>query len=144
MTKPINKLPVGILLTDLNYRDLNYRVTDDKHIGDFELWYTERFGWCIPTLLISKGNSHTRSRGLAERTYGIAIKDSQAVRMGMGPHVKERHTVYVYESTQPRLQKYLDLQAKGQEIAGDTRDRISSRRMATARRRADWGGLLGL
>lgn len=135
-------LPAGILISDIqcskNTADWIYGEN-----GNFELWYTERFGWCIPTLHIrNPGRRHMS--GVPARTYGITIADKnldghQVVTMGLGPHVKARHTVYVTKSRAEALQKFLDIRMEGLEKAGSIRDRISTRRARTSERR----GLLG-
>jgi hypothetical protein len=101
---------------------------------EFEIWYTERFGWCIPTLGISGISRRGRAAGITTaRTYAIAIKDGGQVRVGHGPHVLATHRVLVRESRLEALKPLLDLMIQGQASAGDTRDRISTRR-ANSRR----------
>jgi hypothetical protein len=133
------QLPTGILQSDLKYPD--YKSKDKLVPGydnsSFEIWYTERFGWCIPTLLIrGAGRRYGPSRDTA-RTYGVTIKDEnlnghQVVTMGSGPHVKAKHTVYVRESRKEALQKFLDIRSGGAEDANSIRDRISTRRARTS------------
>lgn len=110
---------------------------------EYELYYTERFGWCMTTLLIGKASRRARGRGVeTDRYYGVIVepgkegKRGDQVRIGHGPHVKEQITVYVREQRLEKLQWLIDLYNKGMEGAHDTRDRISSRRAATSRRRA--------
>jgi hypothetical protein len=108
---------------------------------EFELWYTERFGWIIPTLQIAAVTARRAARGATlRRTYAIAIKDGALVRAGFGPHVLEHHTVYVKASRLDALTPLLDLAVKGEADAGDCRDRISTRRAQTAMRRSSFMG----
>lgn len=131
-------LPTEILASDLAYP--KYDNPDDKldytagESGRFEMWYTEAFGWCIPTLVIKNaGRADTR------RTYAVTLAGN-GCRIGHGPHVKKTVTVYVRKNRVAALQKFLDLLEQGKEMAGETRDRISSRRMNTSmRRRSLWG-----
>jgi hypothetical protein len=96
----------------------------------------ERFGWCIPTLLIRKA-----SRGYGygsqqpNRTYAVSIESGSVCRIGLGPHVKHRLRVWVRKGRTEALKPLLDLLLQGQENAGIIRDRISSRRAQTALRR---------
>lgn len=105
----------------------------------FELWYTERFGWVIPTLTIAN-NTGRRAHAETRRSYGIAIKGEQLVSVGMGPHVKRHVTIKVKADRFDALKPLLDLSIKGLEKAGDCRDRRSSRIAQTKMRRAglDW------
>ena len=108
-----------------------------KH--EYKLWYTERFGWVIPTLLISKSRN-----GTSDRYYGITVGDGstygdrkkgQQVRIGCGPHVLTQCTVYIKSKRQSKLQFLIDLYNDGQVSANDTRDNISTKRARTAARR---------
>jgi hypothetical protein len=138
VTPKLPALPEGITLADLKYPDYKSPV---KHLYDFdfEIWHTERFGWCIPTLTIAGVSGRARARNIdaVRRTYAIAVNDGQQVRVGLGPHVKAHHQVYVTEANLARMQKFIDLQGKGAESANDTRDRISTRRLQTSMRRRD-------
>lgn len=130
-TKSID-LPEGIKESDLALPDWKSKV---KVSWNFEIWYTARFGWCIPTLLIRGVSGRMASRGITnERTYATTL-DGQVIRIGLGPHVLARHTVYVKESRLAALQKYVDIQHDGQVKANDVRDRISTRRANTISRR---------
>lgn len=133
-------LPKEVKASDLKYPNWKSKV---KHLyeQDFELWYTERFGWCIPTLFISRAR---RGSNMQDRTYGISL-GGETVTMGKGPHVLKTVSVYVTEKNISRLQKLVDLKASGMGKAGDIRDTISTRRANTmARRRSfGYGGLLG-
>lgn len=98
---------------------------------DFELWYSDRMGWCIPTLPIG-GRTQP---GLAPRTYGIRVEDKSLVSMGGGPHVRAQVPIYVTTKNQARLQWLLDLKQLGMEKAGEYRDTLSTRRAQTRGRR---------
>lgn len=127
MIKPEDiKLPKEIKVSDLKYPSWKSK---DRLATSFELWFTERFEWCIPTLLISRASR--RSSQTTDRTYGIAL-DGQIVRIGRGPHVLKTVTVYVKESRKEKLQKFLDLKLKGEQGAGEIRDNISTRRANSA------------
>lgn len=118
-------LPKGILKSDLvrpKYDDddqTDYNVGD---MGQLTLHNTERFGWCIATLFISRGQ-----RGNPDRSYGIAVKDETTVSIGNGPHVTETVTVYLRKSRVEALQPMIDLYIKGLQNANAVRDRRSSR-----------------
>lgn len=127
------KLPEGILAADLKMDYKKDSEANDYPVDRFELWYTNGFGWVIPTLLINRA----RRGATADRTYAIAV-DGRGCRVGQGPHVLRQETVYVRPSRIAALQKYLDLKTKGEINANETRDRISSRRMATQARRTNW------
>lgn len=138
MTKNIIALPPEIKKTDLKYP--SWKAADkNKYNTQFDLWYTERFGWCIPTLFISRAR---RGSNMQDRTYGISLK-GETVTMGKGPHVLRTVTVYVKNGRLEKLKKFLDLKAQGEGKAGDIRDTISTRRMNTMARRRSYGGLLG-
>ena len=137
-TPVLNKLPEGILMGDLvmpknkdGYSDWNALAGTRVMGGQFELWYTTGFGWCIPTLNIS----HNR-RASSERTYAVRVDTDGVVRIGGGPHVIERHWVYVKKARLKALQKFVDMQAQGAVDANTVRDRISSRRAQGALNRA--------
>lgn len=91
----------------------------------YELILTTAFGWCIATLGIRR---NTRS-STGDRTYAVTL-DGRTVRVGMGPHVKRRVSVHLIAA-----HPFAVLAAKGSESANEIRDRISSRRAATALRR---------
>lgn len=137
-------LPAPVLESDLKYPSYATTGDESQHFAkglantQFELWYTERFGWCIPTLLISSG----RRMNTTDRTYAIAIKDKQLVRIGKGPHVLRQVTVYITEARKEVLLPMLVLLEEGQVKSGDTRDRISTRRANTINRR-DFRSFLG-
>lgn len=115
---------------------------ENQGIDQFEIWQTERFGWCIPTLLISnpgrrqRASAYNKGVEATERTYAITIDRREIVTIGGGPHVKNRLTVYVSAARRPGLGKFLDLKEKGEIDANNIRDRISSRRAQGALRRS--------
>ena len=132
------KLPPDILETDLqrpawDAKDNQALVEGryGKEHAEFELWYTEKMGWCIPTLLIGRA----RSANTTDRTYATTL-DGKPVRIGKGPHVLRTVTVYVRVSRLAVLQKYLDTRTAGAATAGQIRDRISSRRAQGQEERA--------
>lgn len=129
-------LPPGIELADLvpPAWDAPDPPVKDWESRQFDLWYTERFGWCIPTLLIS------HSRRAPDRTYAHSLKTNGPVRIGNGPHVLHQLEVHVRQSRAKALRPYLDARLSGQATAGDIRDRISTRRALGALRRRDFGG----
>jgi len=120
-----HKLPAGV--TDA---DFVYPTAGHDYDSDFELWYTERFGWCIPTLLIGK-----RRGADTRRTYAVRVSTGELVRIGQGPHVLETLKVYGRKTKSKAMKALLDIKAKGEVKAHDTRDRISTRR---ARGRRYW------
>lgn len=136
-------LPPGILKSDLEHKGpKNFAAYETWLKGDgilveprtLTLYETERFGWIITTLLIRNGASHS----VADRTYGITLK-GELVRVGFGPHVKQKITVYVHKVRLAALQKYIDLYNTGMIKAHESRDTLSSRRASTvARRRSFW------
>ena len=132
-------LPKGIKVSDLkwpkDYKDTFY--TEDSH-SSFELWHSTSFGWCIPTLLIGRSRRANQAFSGGERTYAIRVSDGGTVRIGNGPHVKARVTVYLRKSRMADLKKFLDLLQKGAGNAGSIRDRISTRRMRTSMQRSMW------
>lgn len=125
------RLPLQLKEKDLQYPKWTSKVKHHYTL-DFEMWYTERFGWCIPTLLISKAR---RGANVQDRTYGVTLT-GEVVTIGKGPHVERTINVYVTDTNLKRLQPLIDLKAQGQGKAGDIRDRISTRRMNTMSRRA--------
>lgn len=126
-------LPKSIKASDLkhpkHYKDL-FQTEDYR--DSFELWYSEGFGWCIPTLLIGRSRRAIQSYSGGERTYAVRVSDGGTVRIGNGPHIKSRVTVYLRKSRKAALQKFLDLMGKGAARAGQIRDRISTRRMRSS------------
>jgi hypothetical protein len=139
---PASILPKGITPDDLEYncprsasaaawkkwRNANELV----ELRNLQMYFTERFGWCITTLFI-KG----AGRQDTARYYGITTT-GQPVRIGHGPHVKHEAHVYLRKSRVAALQPYIDLYNKGLEDAHNTRDRISTRRVMTTMRRANF------
>lgn len=124
-------LPKGIRPTDLKYPSfkskdrINYEKGDHGSLTLYEVH--DRKGnswWCIATLRIRKA----RLGRDGERTYAVRLSDGAPVRIGLGPHVKRKITVYVRQSRVEALQRYIDLHLSGAESAHQIRDRISSRR----------------
>lgn len=125
------KLPQGILASDFKFpasgdhpRDLPW---DEQH---FALWFIMGFGWVMPTLAISRRGQRTYAVALGEGgTDKYPPKRGAQVRVGLGPHVLEQHTVYVKQSRLKVLAPFLELRREGAVGANQTRDRISTRRM---------------
>ena len=153
MTKETIALPKGILKSDLSRPeyDPKDKIASGKNGSKYEwhtyqLYFTERFGWVVCTLQISPGKRGQPARYYA-RTLGRMPVDGlsysekkdreagQQCRVGQGPHVKQEVTVYVKQSRLESLQWLIDEYNKGMESAGDTRDRISTKRARTASRK---------
>ena len=118
-------LPLGITKLDTTRPAWDAEDQLDTGKGDYgQLTFhkTQRFGWCITTLFISRGK-----RGQPDRSYGIAVDGEQTVSVGNGPHVTETFTLYFRESRAGDLQRYHDLYVKGLQAANAVRDRRSSR-----------------
>lgn len=135
-------LPVELITDDLRYPSWeSYKDNDGNRIvTQFDLWYTERFGWCIPTLLIKKASSSHRERGISvDRMYAITL-NRDTVRIGCGPHVLAKTTVYVKNSRKVVLEKFLTLKNEGEIFANEARDIRSSRSLRTSLHRSshDW------
>jgi hypothetical protein len=139
-------LPDGVTESDFAWPDYTKAATLDdpapdqygykNGIKEFELWYVTNFGWCIPTLLISK---NTRGNGYCDRTYAVRLDSTSLVRIGKGPHVLATHKVYVTKANKDRLAKhFLAAIQTGQQEAHETRDIISTRRARGAMRRRLW------
>lgn len=96
---------------------------DTGWTGELTFYKTDKFGWVLCTLPISKAK-----HGAPPRTYGIKLKGDGVVTVGKGPHVKAVITVLVRAGNHGRLAKYVELWKKGMADAGGIRDRISSRR----------------
>ena len=129
------KLPEGITKIDLKYP--SYRSKDglikDWASSTFDIWDIEDWGWVIPTLEIGRSRRHARENNV--RTYAVRVDDGKTVRVGLGPHVKGKHTVYVRKSRFNALKKYVEMKNSGAADANQIRDRISTRRM----RSSSWG-----
>lgn len=141
-------LPKGINATDIkepSWRTHRKVMADARELGldsvyaQFDIWYSESFGWCIPTLLITRSRRANQSYSGGERTYAVRIDTGSTVRIGNGPHIKARHTVYIRKTRVAALQKFIALIASGGAKANEIRDSISTRRAQTAARRASWG-----
>ena len=126
-TSSIPKLPDGILASDLKYPSGPQRVWGK----DFELWFVTGFGWCIPTLTI-RNASRRETRGYARRTYAVRVETGTPCRIGQGPHVTARVTVYASKKREKALAKYFALQTEGESVANQMRDRISTRRLRSS------------
>ena len=126
-------LPKGVKITDTQRK---YSLKDgyapvDRAMGDcgsVTMHYTERFGWCIATLPISK------SQKFADRTYGICVNDKGIVRVGKGPHVLSTITLYFKQKRAEMLAHYAELYKVGLVRAHEIRDGISTRRAQTSDR----------
>lgn len=148
--KPYEILPGNIIASDLEYPRYAVKMRLRKPqrekldvIESYTLHYTERFGWIVATLPISKGR-----RGNTDRTYGITVKnrngysdEKSLVTVGNGPHVLRTISVHVTKGRQKELQWLMDLHRDGMAKAGDTRDRISTRRANTIAARSPFRGL---
>jgi hypothetical protein len=134
---PHTVLPKGILKSDLKEPSWKSKVKmaeDDRGYSlKFEIWYCS-YGWCIPTLLIAHSRRANQGFSGGDRTYAVAVNTGSTLRVGNGPHIKARHTVYVKASRLSALQKFVDLQRTGAEDANTVRDRISTRRARGAMR----------
>lgn len=137
-------LPTGIVAADLVRPSWKLRknspqrqATVDYSPVEFELWHTTGFGWCIPTLHIRNASRRHYATRVEPRTYAARVDDGATVRIGLGPHVDARVTVYVKVNRLAALQKFLDLQIAGAVSANTIRDRISSRRAQHDIRRSD-------
>jgi len=157
MTTPKHKLPAPLVVKDLIEPSWKSKIKiaemndpegyNGKSRAEFEIWYSTGFGWVIPTLRIKRVSRRAANAGIqTERTYGVVVEDFERVsrgdlvRVGYGPHVLERYTVYVKQSRLKALQPLIDLLIAGRAKAGECRDRISSRRANSAMRR---GGIFG-
>jgi hypothetical protein len=106
------------------------------NIYEFELWHVNDWKWCIPTLFIAKARSGS---GMNDRTYATRVSDGGQVRIGRGPHIQVTLKVYIRQSNVERLRKnFLKLIMDGKIGANETRDLISTRRAAGARRNRWW------
>ena len=131
----------GLTHEALNALGLSY---ESGWFGHFTFFKTDRFGWVLTTLLIGKAGRRA-PRGTTDRFYGITVKygkgmEHDLVTVGKGPHVTATATVYLKAGNIDRLGKYVELWKKGMARAGDTRDRISTRRANTINRRRDLFG----
>jgi hypothetical protein len=134
-------LPKDITKADLKYPSYKQAVYLDSFrdltgSSGFEIWYTERFGWVIPTLFIHGARRMQNSH----RTYGVSITDKQLVRVGSGPHVLEKHTIHFSKKNKKRLIKAFETTIREGAIeAHDCRDRISTRRAQSRRNSYSFG-----
>lgn len=119
------KFPLGITAADLKIPsyDGEDRVDYNQgNSGQLTLHKTERFGWCVTTLFISRGK-----RGNPDRSYGMQLEGDQVVSIGNGPHVTETITVYLRKSRIEALKPLIDKYVEGLQRANAIRDRRSSR-----------------
>lgn len=147
-----NPLPAGLLPADIADPGYDSRVQDEtlgkaiqghwsSGTDRFEVWYTERFGWVVPTLVIRDVPGYRARRqvpdGTVRRSYAVVLRDGSLVRCGMGPHVLKSLTVYLRKGSVKRLRPIIARIHDGAVKASVARDELSTRRM-TGRRR--WGG----
>ncbi len=138
---PLPALPPGIQAGDLKFPMYKSAYLQDLGNGyeqrvQFDMWNTTAFGWCIPTLGIKAVSRRAYAAGVTTaRTYATRVSDGAVVRIGFGPHVVGKVTVYVRKGRAKALKAYVDMWLKGQGDAGAVRDRISSRRAQTELRR---------
>jgi len=150
-------LPTGITKTDLNRPKWSEKDGPNYDVGEsgsFTLYYTDRFGWVLRTLFISRG-----TRGQPDRYYGRTLgripipeglryseraerEAGKLVRAGSGPHVLAEVTIYCSKKRTEKLQWLIDEFNAGMADAGDCRDRISTRRANSRRRRSEFGFFL--
>lgn len=124
-------LPAGVIKSDMEYPK-----TWSDRLKTLELYYTERMGWVITVLPISKGRGN-----FANRSYGICIKGAGMCSVGNGPHVLRQITLHITKGRAEKLGYLLKLAADGEVRANQIRDNRSSRRAAGAMRRDPFGGL---
>ena len=158
---PTPDLPPDVMAEDLKYPGWYEKDNPDRGLrtdeltalglsyesgwfGTFTFYKTERFGWVLTTLLIGKAGRRA-PRGTTDRFYGITVKYGKGMKyelvtVGKGPHVTATATVYLKAGNIDRLRKYVELWKEGMSRAGDTRDRISTRRANTINRRRDLFG----
>jgi hypothetical protein len=136
-------LPKGINETDLKRPPYGSKdpLVSDWDRQSFEMFYTERFGWVLPCLLISRASRRQRSSmpNVTDRSYAIAVRDKKLVSVGRGPHVKRDVTVYVRKSREATLSPFVQLRTEGAAKAGEYRDTLSSRRLTSRSRNSAWG-----
>lgn len=138
-------LPADVKAADLVYPKYTSKtkiawdkLKEQGFTGDCLRFYkTTGFGWVLTTLLISNPSRRHRADATA-RTYGVTL-DGRLVRVGLGPHVVAKCSVYVTTANWERLSKYVELWKKGMELAGNTRDRISTRRAQGQAYRSQFG-----
>lgn len=141
---PVAPLPKGIKPGDTVYPSMgtykkNKYVPHPEHVEgspSFELWHSQVFGWCIPTLLIRGRGRRYGPSANSDRTYAARVSDGGLVRIGMGPHVTQQTTVYARKSRMADLKPYFEMQNKGQGDAGIARDNLSTRRARGSLRRS--------
>ncbi len=131
----LEKHPIpGVKPADLEYSFKNGCAKLPGGQYQVEAHFTERFGWCLATLLISKSR-----RDFADRTYAVTL-DGQQVRVGRGPHVKQTIIICVNAKNVERLAKHLSpILDKGIEQSHEIRDAISTKRARSVARRSIYG-----
>lgn len=142
--------PEGIIKSDTSYPSRPKNIGWEGKRADawhkknnilhrYEFYKTKRFGWVINTLHIRNASRRQQHDGIdTARSYAISL-DGQQCRVGLGPHVTERFTLYITADRLPKLQKYVDLFTRGQAGANDSRDRRSTLMMRRDRPRS-WLG----
>ncbi len=145
--KPLSDLPPDVKTSDVNpkYDSANSLTWEDRkalieragsdQFYDLTFYQTKELGWVLTTLHIS--NASRRSSSQTARSYGIQLSSEKLCRVGSGPHVLKTVRVTLNKSNLERLSKYVDLWRKGMELAGSTRDRISTRRAQGQAHRAN-------
>lgn len=112
------------------------KMVQNYEQNHFEIWYVVTTGnkghWVIPTLEISR-------KGNDVRTYAVAAENdsNDCYSVGRGPHVKERHTVYIRVARQKDLQVYMDRKNAGLVKANQIRDNRSTK-MARGKKSTWW------
>lgn len=118
-------LPPDIRAADLKYPAMGRSLPWVEGRQDTLTFYHCSFGWVLCTLLISAAGR--RRSGVPDRYYTIGISDKKVYTVGLNPRVKSV-VVYVSKNNVDRLAKYQDLHTDGLALAGQIRDRTSSRR----------------
>jgi len=110
-------------------------ITWTGYSDSFDAWYSTEFGWCFPTLLIKNAS---RGSSYESRSYAVTAKGGKLVRIGQGPHILAKATVYLKKSNTERLKPVLDLLLRGSQEANVYRDNLSTRRATSRRRYYTW------
>lgn len=104
---------------------------DAMHLpgGTLTLYKVKGRGWVVCTLPISKASRRQAAAGVGtDRTYAIGLDKREVCTVGGGPHVEATVTVWVSKANLERLRPLIDLHTEGLTLAGQIRDRTSSRR----------------
>lgn len=127
---PKVELPPDVIKSDTEYPTHDERpdtnVPEDIRYQGLTFYKTKSLGWVLCTLNISSGRRRYGPSTTA-RNYGITM-DGKVCRVGSGPHVLATVKVYLTKANIERLGKYITLWVTGMSLAGETRDRISTRR----------------